>query len=193
MYDVFVSVIESANRKCVPKKKIFTRNDKSKITVRRKWVNQETKRLHDQIEKDSDIECFSHKSLYSKFLEKLNSNRENYQKSFFESLQTVRENWNFISEVRNSKKTKTNIRTLKNSFGDIITDQKRIANLLNYHFSKLGDFFGKKGKGQPTPNFSLASKSFKFQPIEKLPSYINHLSISKKFSTLFLCFKAFFV
>ena len=54
---------------------------------------------------------------------------------------------------------------MKNSFGDIITDQKRIANLLNYHFSKLGDFFGEKGKRLPAPNFSLASTSFKFQPI----------------------------
>ena len=54
---------------------------------------------------------------------------------------------------------------MKNIFGDIITDQKRIANLLNYRFSKLGDFFGEKGKGLPTPNVSLASTSFKFQPI----------------------------
>ena len=98
-------------------------------------------------------------------MEELNSNRENYQKSVFGSLQTDRDKWNFISEVRNSKKTKTNIRTLKNSFGDIITDQKRIANLLNQHFSKLSDFFGDRGKGLPTPNFSLASTSFKFQPI----------------------------
>ena len=165
MYTVFVNTIESAIRKCVPKKNVFIRSDKSKLTVHQKWVNQETKRLHDQIEKDSDIESFSYKSLYSKFLEKLYSNRKNYQKSVFESLQTDRETLNFTSEGRISKKTKTNIRTLKNSFGDIITDQKRIANLLNYQFSKLGDFFGEKGKGLPTPNFSLASTSFKFQPI----------------------------
>ena len=31
---------------------------------------------------------------------------------------------------------------MKNSFGETVTDQKRIANLLNYRFSKLGEYFG---------------------------------------------------
>ena len=164
MYTVFVSIIESAIRKCVPKKKVFIRNDKSKITVHQKWVNQETKRLHQQIEQVSDIESFSNKSLYCKSLEKLISNRENYQKSVFESLQTDKEKWNFISEVRISKKTKTNIRTLKNSFGDILTEQKRIANLLNYHFSKLGNFFGEKGKNYLLQTFLLHRHHSSFNP-----------------------------
>ena len=49
-------------------------------------------------------------------------------------------------------------------FGEIITDQKQIANLLTYHYSKFGDFFGEKRKGLPTPNFTLASTFVKFQP-----------------------------
>ena len=69
--------------------------------------------------KNSDIESSSYKSLYSKFLEKLNSNRENYQKSVFGSLQTDREKWNCISQVRNSKKYKTNIKTFKKQFWEI--------------------------------------------------------------------------
>ena len=113
MYPVFVSIIESAIRKCVPKKKNYIRNDKSKKTFHQKRVKQETKRVHVRIEKDSDLESSSYKSLYSKCFEKLNSNRENYQKSVFESLQTDGEKRKFISKVRNSKKTKTNIRTLK--------------------------------------------------------------------------------
>ena len=75
---------------------------------------------------------------------KLNDNRvSSYSKKFL-SLTTEREKWNFINEVRNSVRTKTDISCLRNSFGDLETDQKRIANLLNYRFSKLGDLFGDK-------------------------------------------------
>ena len=62
--------------------KIYIRNDKSKLTVHQKWVKQETKRLHDRIEKNSDIESSSYKSLYSKILEKLNSNRKAIKNQF---------------------------------------------------------------------------------------------------------------
>ena len=147
-YTLFLLAILKLQFEIVFRRKKFS----SEMIRAKKTGHQETKRFHDQIEKDSDLESFSYKSLHSNFLVKLNSNRESYQKSVFESLQTDREKWNFFE-------------TLKNSFGDIITDQKRIANLLNYHCSKLGDFFGEKGKGLPTPNFSLASTSFKFQSI----------------------------
>ena len=41
--------------------------------------------------------------------------------------------------------SKNNIYSLKNSSGEILFD-KQIVNLLNYRFSKLGDYFG---KGRP--------------------------------------------
>ena len=53
------------------------------------------------------------------------------------SLDTKRDKWNFINEARNAEITKTDIPSLKNSFSNAITDQKRIADLLNYHFSKM--------------------------------------------------------
>ena len=45
-----------------------------------------------------------------------------------------------ILETQQSLK---NIFSLKNSFGEILFDNKQIVNLLNYRFSELGDYFGK--------------------------------------------------
>ena len=68
----------------------------------------------------------------------------NKQIKIFQNLTSEKDKWNFINEARNAHRTKTHISSLRNSFGDLITDPKRIANLLNYRFSKLGDYAGKK-------------------------------------------------
>ena len=54
----------------------------------------------------------------------------------------------------------------KNSFGDIITDQK-ILSLLNYRFSKLGDYIGLKQKtfNEEIETRDKANVTFKFQPV----------------------------
>ena len=74
--------------------------------------------------------------------------------------------WNFINEARNSLRTKTRIISLRNGlvFGDIITNQRKIANLLNYKYSKLGDFLGKPA-AYIEPNDSIDGKEFTFTPI----------------------------
>ena len=62
----------------------------------------------------------------------------------FQNLKSARERWNFINEIRNCEKTQTEIPRLKNSFGTVLTNGTDIANLLNYKFSALGEYFGKK-------------------------------------------------
>ena len=75
-------------------------------------------------------------------VESLNSDRNDYLKNDFADLTNDREKWNFINEARKSLKTKTIISSLKNVFGETVLDQTKIANLLNYRFSKLGDHLG---------------------------------------------------
>ena len=62
---------------------------------------------------------------------------ERFQTQFIESANSSRKQWNLIKEVRNISGTGNKILSLKNCFDDVITDSK-IANLLNYKFSKLG-------------------------------------------------------
>ena len=62
---------------------------------------------------------------------------------------------------------KTEIFSLKNSFGQIVTDQKRIANLLNYWSSKLGEYFGQTRQYMSTTSKEIQNNDRKFslQPI----------------------------
>ena len=46
----------------------------------------------------------------------------------------------------------------KNSFGDIKTDLKMIVNLLNYRFSKRGDYIGPKQKKRLMKKLKQESK-----------------------------------
>ena len=74
-----------------------------------------------------------------------------------------REKWNFINEARNSLRTKTVIPSLKIVFGDYVTDQQEVANLLSYRFSKLRGFIGQwKFSKEETFNISSIPNSAKF-------------------------------
>ena len=77
-------------------------------------------------------------ALKSQFLDNIQDDRMNYQTNLW----TKKGKWNFINEVREEKRTKTEIRSLRNCFDVIVTDEKKIVNLLNYRFSKLGDYLG---------------------------------------------------
>ena len=48
-----------------------------------------------------------------------------------------------INDIRNSTKSNIYIQRLKKSFGEIVTNNKQMADLMNYRFSRLGDYFGK--------------------------------------------------
>ena len=74
-------------------------------------------------------------ALKSQFLDNIQDDRMNDQKNIFT---TEKGKWNFINEVRNEKRTKTEIRSLRNCQ----PLRKQVANILNYRFSKLGDYLG---------------------------------------------------
>ena len=103
--------------------------------------------------------------LQRKSLEHLNHDRIDHLQQTFSKLEPERDKWNFINEVRNSKRTKTELDTLQNSFGDIIKDQKQIANLLNYRFSKLGDCLGNSSRNDKLPELHFNDEIFNFQPM----------------------------
>ena len=81
----------------------------------------------------------TYRELKQDFLNNQCSDKIEHQIKNFKNLKTEKDKWNFINEARNAKKT-TSIPSLKNCFGDLITDELQIANLLNYRFYKLGGF-----------------------------------------------------
>ena len=163
MFSVFNDIIENALRRCAPKKKVFIRNDKSDLVIRQKWIKNETKRLYNGITSNMKPNNTVYTTLKSQFLDNIQDDQMNYQTNWFKTLTTEKGKWNFINEVRNEKRTKTEIRSLRNCFDDIVTDEKKVANLLNYRFSKLGDYLGET-KIYPKSNEVLCQKTFNFNP-----------------------------
>ena len=76
------------------------------------------------------------------FLEKINQDKIQYQINVFNGFTSEKDKWNFINEARNTRRSNVQIHSLRNCFGDTVTDDLRMANLLNYRFSKLGDYSG---------------------------------------------------
>ena len=71
-------------------------------------------------------------------------------KSIFKKADSEKTKWNIIKDSRNSTKFSQNIFYLKNCFDDVITDNCKIAQLLNYKISKLGDYIGSAYNVFPT-------------------------------------------
>ena len=99
----------------------------------------------------------NYQKLQHNYSESLDRDRISSSRLTFNNLNSDREKWNFSNEARNSLGTKTRIISLRNVFGDIITNQRKIANLLNYKYSKLGDFLGKPATYNE-PNNSINRK-----------------------------------
>ena len=97
--------------------KIYIRNDNRKSTVHQKWVKQETKRLHDQLEKIQTMKIphASHytaiqknsiltgktiKNKFSGVCKRIEKNGIQFQKLEFQrKLKPIQEHWKIVSEI----------------------------------------------------------------------------------------------
>ena len=63
-------------------------------------------------------------------------------KSIFKKAESEKTKWNIINDSRNSTKFIQNIFCLKKYFDEVIADNYKMVQMLNYKFSKLGDYIG---------------------------------------------------
>ena len=98
----------------------------------------------------------------------LKQENEKHLLDVFQNLKSARERWNLINEIRNCQKTQTEIPRLINSFETVLTNGNDIANLLNYKFSALGDYFGKKEQYQ-----------FRYTTTKEIFDILNYLNVKK--------------
>ena len=152
-------------RKCVQKRKVFMRNDKNEQWLHKKWITAQTMKLYDKMRLNMDPDDVNYQKVHIQFLDNFEENRFQDQLKFFNNLESDKDEWNFMKKARNCKKTKTEINSLRNSFGDLVTDQTKIANLLSYRFSKLGDYLGKQKPYTENSHDSKTSAPFMFHPI----------------------------
>ena len=136
-----------AIKKHAPQKTVFIRNDKPLSSLSTNFVSKETRRKAFKMQEFLKTEKFeTYKSLKKGFLSNYCSDFDNYQRQLIEATESSRLRWNLINETLHCKKTKASVTALRNSFGDILTDNQKICNFLNYKFSKLGEFFTKEQK-----------------------------------------------
>ena len=130
------------------------------------YVSQETKKLYRKLDRSMHPTDQTYLSLKRVFLENLEANRLEDQIATFNNLTTEKDKWKFINESRNARRRKTEITSLKNCFGDHVTDQKKIANLLNFRFSKLRDKTGTARPYDPPTvhETKITKKYFHFNP-----------------------------
>ena len=75
---------------------------------------------------------------------KLNLKDDSFISKLFNPKTTERQKYNTKNDTKNSKKSANKITLIKNSFGEAITNNFKMANFLNYIFSRLGCFFEEK-------------------------------------------------
>ena len=158
----FCIIVEQALNVHAPLKSCFVRNDKPEIFLNR-----------------------------NKFLSGKNFKSENEASLLkdFISLNTEKSRWKFmkfIQEVRNNEKQRIVIDTLLNSFGELITNGKDIAKLLNFKFSVLGKYFGESKKFDKTlfsADTGIANKAnrffFKYVTYKEVHDLIKCLNVNK--------------
>ena len=125
MFSVFSNIFEKPLEKCVTKRKVFIRNDKSSITIQNSRSENETKKMFVKTKEFMHPDDISCNLIQQHFFEKLDENRLSQKTNIFKQLQSNCRKWNFKNEARSSRRCKTELVSLKNSIGDTITDQKK--------------------------------------------------------------------
>ena len=153
MIDSFNSIIQRSLKATTPEIVKYIRKGNGANKPKDKpWITQECKHILEQ-KKLSFKEYTNNKTtenyaIYKKLRNKANnilkSAETSYTRQHIETLHNPKRKWNFINKLRQSKNHTTDIKLLKNSFGDTLTEAKKIANLLNYKFTTLGQYIGVK-------------------------------------------------
>ena len=161
----FYSSLKTVTKKLAPQKTVSIRHGKPKLTLHQQWISKNTVK---KFEKTSN----------SNIKNVLKQENEKHPLDVFQNLKSAQERWNIINEIRNSEKTQTETPRLKNSFETVLTNGNDIANLLNYNFSELGEYFGEKEEYQVCNNAARRNNKllFKYETTKKIFDILNNLN-----------------
>ena len=135
---------------------------------------------------DTIKECAPQKTIFIRNDKpKVNYEDDKFISQLFNSKKSEREKWSLINDRRNSKKSSNLIPLLRNSFGDFISNNLQMVNLLNYKFSTLGCFNEKNSKIRQNPptstckNRNINKFSFRFITSAECKKEIHNLNCQK--------------
>ena len=129
-------IIERALKKCAPVKTFFIRNAEGDISNQQKRVTQKTPKVKRQMNSRMSPKGMKYQNLLNYVFGKIRANFSDSQNSSYKNTSKGKDKWNFLSEARQTRQAKSMISFSEKSLGEIITDQKRKADLLIYIISK---------------------------------------------------------
>ena len=152
MLDTFEKLFLATLLKHAPYKKCFSKEKPGARAVQKPWITPALKALIDKKHKLSKIYAAAPTSLNRKLFNQCRNNvnrelkraHEAYTKTQFDQLHTTKQKWTYINSVRGVTRDRGVVPGLCNSFGELTTDPKKIADLCNVKFSSLGDYSGQR-------------------------------------------------
>jgi hypothetical protein len=144
----------------------------------RRLSEDKKRKLFDYKSNPTDDKWLIYKTSRNKLNNKIKYVHESTKKFIFSNLNTMKKKWNFINQLRQVRNTEDKIENLKNSLGYDVNENKKMANLMNYKFSVLGEYEGPsveyKGKCPNNRNFN-----FRFVTAYEVNKSINKLNANK--------------
>ena len=155
-------------------KKFFFCNFKPKNVLKTEWFNSECQQM--LIKKQSSLRSYRSQStshnwsnyqfLCNQMSQLIRSKQLDHSKNCFSLLSTIQQKWKYINQIRGTCSGNNRITVLRNFFSEMMTQDKKIANHLNYIFSNLGEFFG----AQKPPNYNKSAS-------ESAPFHFQHITV----------------
>lgn len=186
MFNSFEYNFENVLNLHAPTKNIFVRNNKV-IKKNKPWITDEIKTLSCEKKKllkeykllNTPASYNNYKQTRNKLNILLKKSYKDYNTQLFDSIRGEKKKWKFMNNIRQSKAPGTEIKLLKNCFGDKITDNKKMSNYLNYMFSILGNYTG-PCKSPPTAAQNSEHKfSFRFITEGECLKELRQMNINK--------------
>ena len=178
MFSTMIYLISRALQQHAPIEKKFVRNFKPKNVLKTEWFDSECQQL--LIKKQNSLRSYRSQStsdnwskyqfLRNQMSRLIRSKQLEHSKNCFSLLSTIQQKWKYINQVRGTCSGNNRITVLRNSFSEMITQDKKIANHLNYIFSNLGEFFGAK----KSPNYNKSAS-------ESGPFHFQHITVKQCF------------
>ena len=149
MFSTMIYLISSALQQHAPIEKKFIRNFKPKNVLKTECFDSDCQQL--LIQKQNSLRsyrtqstsdnCSKYQFLRNQMSQLIKSKQLDHSKNCFSLLSTIQQKWKYINQVRVTCSGNNRITALRNSFSEMITQDKKIANHLNYIFFKLRRIF----------------------------------------------------
>ena len=124
--------------------KKFVRNFKSKIVLKTEWFDSECQQL--LIKKENSLRSYrsqrksdnwsKYQFLRNQMSQLIGNKQLDHSKNCFSLLSTIQQKWKYINQIRGTCSGNNRITVLRNSFSEMITQDKKNCQIIKLFFFK---------------------------------------------------------